>query len=202
MSKPKPASKTKSKLKSKSAPAPKAKAKVAPKAKAKAKVAPKAKTAPKTKAKTAPKAKAKTAPKAKAKTAPKAKAKVAPKAKTAPKTKAKRNLTENALGELEQLLGPTLRAYAEEEASILQRASQHPKLGARFVEEMAQSDAAIPKKYRAPFHEAMAGVNVAARATAVVKRMEKYWGRRLDAETKESIRADVAAMYRGDASPE
>jgi len=164
MSKPKPASKTKSKLKSKSAPAPKAKAKVAPKAKAKAKVA--------------------------------------PKAKTAPKTKAKRNLTENALGELEQLLGPTLRAYAEEEASILQRASQHPKLGARFVEEMAQSDAAIPKKYRAPFHEAMAGVNVAARATAVVKRMEKYWGRRLDAETKESIRADVAAMYRGDASPE
>jgi len=194
MSKPKPASKTKSKLKSKSAPAPKAKAKVAPKAKAKAKVAPKAKTAPKTKAKTAPKAKAKTAPKAKAK--------VAPKAKTAPKTKAKRNLTENALGELEQLLGPTLRAYAEEEASILQRASQHPKLGARFVEEMAQSDAAIPKKYRAPFHEAMAGVNVAARATAVVKRMEKYWGRRLDAETKESIRADVAAMYRGDASPE
>ena len=174
MSKPKPASKTKSK--SKSAPA--------PKAKAKATLKPKTKAAPKTKAKAAPRAK------------------VAPKAKTTPKAKAKRDLTENALGELEQLLGPTLRAYAEEEASILQRASQHPKLGARFVEEMAQSDAAIPKKYRAAFQEAMAGVNVAARAAAVVKRMEKYWGRRLDAETKESIRADVAAMYRGDASPE
>ena len=103
---------------------------------------------------------------------------------------------------LEEILGPSIRAYADEELRILKLAGKHPKLGAKFVSEMATSDAAVPKKYRAAFRDAMKDVDVAARARAVVKKMETYWGTPLDAETKDEIRADVAAMYRGDGSSE
>ncbi len=141
------------------------------------------------------------------KTAPtkKAAVKAAPKKTVRAKAPAKKKtsdtleLTVNDMRALEEMLAPTVRAYAEEEARILKRASQHPKLGLTFVEEMAKKDAAVPKKYRAAFLEAMTGVDVTARAEAVVKRMEKYWGTMLDADTKEDVRGDVAAMYRGDA---
>ena len=67
---------------------------------------------------------------------------------------------------------------------------------------MASSSAAVPKKYRPAFLEAMKAVDVAKRAEALVKKMEKYWGMRLDAETKREIHADVVAMYRGAAATE
>lgn len=116
------------------------------------------------------------------------------------KTSAKKASTKKTTIDLplEELLGPTIRAYAEEEARILKLASEHPKLGASFVHAMAKSDDTIPKKYRAAFQEAMKTEDVAARVEAVVKKMEKLLGSRLDPETKGHVRDDVVAMYRGD----
>jgi hypothetical protein len=127
------------------------------------------------------------------------------KRRAAKKTPAKKTPSRVAAGvpsSLEQMLAPTIRAYAEEEARILGLASRHPGLGAAFVHAMSKSDDAIPRKYQAAFREALARVDVEARVKAVIAKMERYWGGALDVETRRDVGEDVRAMYRGEGTKE
>lgn len=99
---------------------------------------------------------------------------------------------------LVEAFGPTLRVYAEEEAHVLALASRHPKLGERFVREVAaRTTGRVSKRDLPAFLEEMAKVDVEARVNTVVRKLEKAWGAKMDDETREGVREDVLEMYLG-----
>ena len=113
--------------------------------------------------------------------------------KNAPKQRAER------FTELEAMLAPTAMVFAQEELEILSRAVKHPALGGAFIQRWSQRDrAGVPKRDLAAFKEAMAKVDVEARVRLVVKKLEKAWKAKLDADEIADVREDVHAMYRGE----